>query len=720
MRNYSTQSIRQNIVEQAQQEITYCSDRLEKQIRSVTDNVYSLCNLALNSPLCEVESPYVTAANTIRVMEFQQEMINRFDLSGDAYRYFCYFESSGTIVGTRHTFLRPEDFFRDYLQVGEEEGEAWFAEWTQSSGVYYPAEEMWEFGSGSGRYMVFSQRFPTLSKSKGSVIALFSPHIITPYIDMLAQYGGGIEIRDRAGTLLYAYPPELTVEDASGGAAHTMHSDVLGWTIAGILPHAYLSDALREFDQYLWSLLVVSMVLCVILSILMGYRTLRTMRVIDQAVANSFGMHFSGNLSEAREIARSINTIAEEQSALTDKYRQNDEIIENYLLLHFLRGTQTYNADETTTLQLGFSNTSTKLILWVRMNTRNGAKIGDGSHLILDIKKDLRTLLSSLYDQVAICDINMQECVVLIGAEVGDGRLTDQLDELFHALSDRIRMPGDIEMKVAASDEFISAQHVSVYYYQAQEAMGYHGSGKSGILLTYQNLSAGSNRYYYPPETVSKIIAHIKTGNYDSLTAILDRVLSENEKRGLSPRCERMLLDEMRLTLVKLIGFHELSDAEYIEQLSHRIDAVQYTDLGQTFEKYAQLMRGLCNVVRMERTTTGTERAVSPAIVYVESHFRESTLSIAQVAEAVRLSVPYLSRVFKETTGETFSAYLEKLRMEHACALLKQGETIENTARLSGYNSPNTFRNSFKRRTGMLPNEYRRGHGEDATNSDEI
>jgi two-component system response regulator YesN len=56
----------------------------------------------------------------------------------------------------------------------------------------------------------------------------------------------------------------------------------------------------------------------------------------------------------------------------------------------------------------------------------------------------------------------------------------------------------------------------------------------------------------------------------------------------------------------------------------------------------------------------------------------------------------------------SFSSYLEKVRMRHACDLLGQAEvTIDAVASQSGYGSAHSFRRAFKRVMGVLPSEYR-------------
>ena len=68
-----------------------------------------------------------------------------------------------------------------------------------------------------------------------------------------------------------------------------------------------------------------------------------------------------------------------------------------------------------------------------------------------------------------------------------------------------------------------------------------------------------------------------------------------------------------------------------------------------------------------------------------------------------------LSRLFQRQTGEKFSEYLRRRRMELACRLLLETqEPIPVIAERCGYLDAKTFREAFRLTVGMSPREYRR------------
>ncbi|MBR4072325.1 MAG: helix-turn-helix transcriptional regulator [Clostridia bacterium] len=92
---------------------------------------------------------------------------------------------------------------------------------------------------------------------------------------------------------------------------------------------------------------------------------------------------------------------------------------------------------------------------------------------------------------------------------------------------------------------------------------------------------------------------------------------------------------------------------------------------------------------------------------YIEDNFSDSELSLNSVSEALGYNHKYISRIFKDSMGVTFSAYLTNIRIQHATFLIEQGVTaIKNVSLLSGYKDPFYFSNVFKNIVGMTPSEY--------------
>lgn len=94
-------------------------------------------------------------------------------------------------------------------------------------------------------------------------------------------------------------------------------------------------------------------------------------------------------------------------------------------------------------------------------------------------------------------------------------------------------------------------------------------------------------------------------------------------------------------------------------------------------------------------------------VKFIDENFNDSNLNLNSAAEAFGYNSKYISRVFKNSMGITFSEYLTNARMQHAVFLIEQNVTsVKNIALLSGYKDPLYFSNVFKNKIGTSPKEY--------------
>ncbi|KRF11205.1 response regulator [Paenibacillus sp. Soil787] len=101
------------------------------------------------------------------------------------------------------------------------------------------------------------------------------------------------------------------------------------------------------------------------------------------------------------------------------------------------------------------------------------------------------------------------------------------------------------------------------------------------------------------------------------------------------------------------------------------------------------------------------KRFIEMAIKYMERHYTEAIM-MNQVAEHLFLNPSYFSKIFHENTGETFSKYLIRLRMDKAKDLLKDSTLkIYEVAERVGYQDFRHFVKLFKEQEGITPAQYR-------------
>lgn len=99
---------------------------------------------------------------------------------------------------------------------------------------------------------------------------------------------------------------------------------------------------------------------------------------------------------------------------------------------------------------------------------------------------------------------------------------------------------------------------------------------------------------------------------------------------------------------------------------------------------------------------------IAKSIAYIDEHFREK-IYLDELAEMTNLSLRHFTRLFTSAYKITPLCYINSLRLNFACELLKNSSvSISEIAYSSGFSDSNYFSRIFKKNFGKSPVEYRK------------
>ncbi|WP_309122254.1 AraC family transcriptional regulator [Paenibacillus sp.] len=100
---------------------------------------------------------------------------------------------------------------------------------------------------------------------------------------------------------------------------------------------------------------------------------------------------------------------------------------------------------------------------------------------------------------------------------------------------------------------------------------------------------------------------------------------------------------------------------------------------------------------------------VKEIVGYINTRLNDPNLSANDIADHVSLSVGYMRQLFKETLQMTVSDYILTSRIDYVKELMKTSSySVTEIAESAGFLSKSHFFTTFKKMTGMTPNEYRK------------
>jgi AraC-like DNA-binding protein len=98
-------------------------------------------------------------------------------------------------------------------------------------------------------------------------------------------------------------------------------------------------------------------------------------------------------------------------------------------------------------------------------------------------------------------------------------------------------------------------------------------------------------------------------------------------------------------------------------------------------------------------------------LMATERPYLDSRLTLAQLAEQLRISSNYLSQIINQQTGSNFFDYINSHRVEAAKEILADPARarvgVLTIAMDSGFNSKSAFYTAFKHHANMTPSQYR-------------
>lgn len=201
------------------------------------------------------------------------------------------------------------------------------------------------------------------------------------------------------------------------------------------------------------------------------------------------------------------------------------------------------------------------------------------------------------------------------------------------------------------------------------------------------------------------LVRDYHTGNlsfkefYDEVFALLDTV---EDRDFLNLLITNMILQESRHS--SGTGGGNVAGAEFFRLMN---ESTGFSELLTTFRENFEWLFPPASL-------TSYKPFIEKLLAYTKEHLSDSYLSLKWLSENyLYMNVDYVSKQFYKQTGEKFSAYLNRLRIQKAQELLlhydadKNSEKIYMVAEAVGCgNNPQYFSQLFKKYTGMTPTDY--------------
>lgn len=291
---------------------------------------------------------------------------------------------------------------------------------------------------------------------------------------------------------------------------------------------------------------------------------------------------------------------------------------------------------------------------------------------------------------------------LLITRQTSDTRIWSQFKERLQYLS-------HTEVLVAVGNEVDNLLRAAEQSYeQALMAINFYFYEWEGPIF-FQNLEYQANqpaKNHYSQE--NQIITAIAHGSFNKAYHEFDQLLTEITNQGRTlPEIVRQSIVYSCFNILKAFeGVINNGDCQRILEDINRI-LTETPVVTELKNRVGVIFSGISKALSDQKNSV-KEDVMIHVVEYIQDHFAED-ISLETVAKKFYFSSSYLSTMFKNNQGVSFSDYLIGLRMKKAVKLLMQpGGKVRTISNLLGYHDPSYFARVFKSYYGISPEEYRK------------
>lgn len=477
-----------------------------------------------------------------------------------------------------------------------------------------------------------------------------------------------------------------------------------------------------EKAYYIQRLAIYGLLLCMIgggvISYIFARRNYHPLEKLISLIKKSVSTAEDKNKNEYRFIQETLDNILAEKEKIHEKLeQQNDEMRMNFLR-RLLQGKITdsdtiHSIAESYNIHFNFENFAVVLF---RIEEYDKLFYGDENRNKEDKLKLVRFIISNVVEEIVrqkhqgyIVEIDhTMACLININKE----ELSDIKKEVMRIVEQAnnfIRNRLYITLTVSISDIHDAVLGIPQAYQEALEAMEYRMVIGTGQIIKYESIRNPNYSYRYPMDLEYKLINNIKTGDFQKARKIMDSIFSDNMSDGvLSIDMAKCLMFNLVSTMIKTMNeFSETLDKDLwqnIDPIGRMLKCNTIMDMKECME---EILKDVCKYIENKKQSHNVE--LKDAIIdFIKKNFSEPNLGNAMIADQFNINPAYLSRFFKEQTGEGVLDFINKVRLEKAKKLLKESDmTVADVAQRTGYSNSVALIRVFKKYEGITPGKYR-------------
>ncbi|MCL2879412.1 MAG: AraC family transcriptional regulator [Treponema sp.] len=478
-----------------------------------------------------------------------------------------------------------------------------------------------------------------------------------------------------------------------------------GFEIISFIPLSLILNGLNPVNYY--SLYVILMF--AVLALIAGIFALRIIyKPLGSLVNYAQTLDEGDNAkNEILVIKNALNSLNSSKQSLSAIIRDNRYILEYRKFCEFIFGhTQNENS--------GYNFSRGAGVIVAMAGFRISAKEDDGDYYktlrSLQIAEYLDSQFSATSYKAKILQTYKNEIIIVFGDITNDEKTARGISDILTHRTGEIKsgFPDITAMNTGVGIFAREPSMINESYFQARRAMenaklsgefnvfffGDYTAQKDSVdLLSFEN-------------RLIKLLAAKKT---EDIYLIIDEITSEAAKTPGQFTFDKLYDFFVRMIFESILSFSQINPkiAQALSQKSYISDFNRTENL---MEKNRWLKSFYSEIIAVstdpENNPALLKNKLKTACEYIRENYSR-LITLNDIAQKVNLNPSYFSTAFRTQMGQTFTDYINKLRIEEAKQFLQTNRTIPDISRTVGYVSVYQLNRFFRKYEKITPAQYR-------------
>ena len=632
-----------------------------------------------------------------------------------------YFENDDTVISSRN-ITTPEIYFESQFQSTSYTYENWKNEYLlrPRNREFYPMQTIKLSDTFNQNIIVYKRTLISSLSDDEKVHILMT--IRTDGIEkMLNNIGGDIDgsvmIADQKGNIIYTTDKNETFFNTENifydsGRLISREGDYVIYKKSDNLNLIYgirmrkdyvLSNinSLMRIGIILIMLYLLSVAAYLYLSVRLSYKPIK---IIMDKIGNK---NFINDKSESEIdfITTKIDNMLESEKIYVSKLEEMMESRRNYTIKNLLLGNVRGENENIEWEHEQFIVSVVRIISMDDFEDKSEKQFV--KYIVINMFKEV----FHGFGQYEILEMNKNDIVIVFNFDEFQYEvLAEKIQGSLGMISDITDIELNVSITVAISEVCNDERKLALCYREAIAATDFRSidDEENVKIIRYDKINAAESErstwYYWPLDIKNVFHEYVSKGDYKSIDSSIDEIVKTNIKTP------KDIVSFGECLYYNIFGVLIDISSEYIGTYSMMEDISKY-NRGRYFNENVDLLKDrfktLCDIVASRNT--GDTELLHRIEEYIDKHFTENSLDLANIADDMQISVRYLTAYFKKHKNTTILQYITHKRLEYAKKLLTDTQdTIGIIAIRVGYTDAQVFIKLFKKNEGITPGQYRK------------